>query len=182
MQFLNELLKTLLQTFEELVGLVAMFAVVQLTGSLLLGAVIGLVVFEIEAALDKLARGVPPLGNLGLTQVVVATETVWWIVSFVLIDGFGPVAAGALLTVTMVFQHTWEDNLAHHRGLFAPFVNLETLPASVLEGVIAGGAWLYVASGQAGVTGVEQIVLAVLLLYVGLGPEHVLGRRLALAP
>lgn len=182
MLFLKELFKTLLQTVEELIGLVAMFAAFQLTGSVVLAGVIGLVVFEIEAALDKVARGAPPFGNLGLTQVVVVTETVWWLVSFVLIGALGAVAAGAFLTVTMVLQHTWEDNLAHGRGLFRPFVNLETVPASVLEGVIAGGAWLYVASGQAGVTGAEQVILAVLLLYLGLGPEHVLGRRLALAP
>lgn len=182
MGFLNEFFKTLLQTVEETIGLVAMFAVFLATGNFLLAGLIGLVVFEIEAILDKLSRGVPAFAAIGVTQIVVVTETVFWLVSFFLIQRFGAVAAGAFLTVTMILQHTWEDNLAHNRATFSPFVSAEMIPHSTLEGVIAGGAWLYVANGDAGLMGVEQAVLAIVLLIVGLGPEHVLGRRLALAP
>ena len=182
MGFVTEFFKTLLQTLEETIGLIAMFAIFLATGSFLLAGLVGLVVFEIEAILDKLARNAPPFADLLRTQVVVVTETVFWLVSFFLIQQFGAVATGAFLTITMVFQHTWEDNLAHNRGIFSPFASAEMIPHSTIEGVIAGGAWLYVANGDAGLVGVEQAILAAVLLIVGLGVEHVLGRRLALAP
>lgn len=176
--FVEEAITVFLQSVEEAVGLIVSFILFTLFG--LPAATIALLVtFEIEAILDKLARDRPAFERFGATQIVVATESVWWLLSFLLID-VSAVLAGVFLVVTMVFQHTWEDNLAHGRGTFTPFVDLEMVPHSLIEGVIAGGLWLYVASGQAGLPVVAQQILAAVLLIVALDVEHVLGRRLAL--
>ncbi len=186
MQFLNDFVRTLIQTVVEIVVLVAMFAF-WMQGNIPVVIVIGLVGFFLESIADKAARSVPIFGSLVPTIVLVVTETVEWIVAFLIFDALpqnflAALGAGTFLFAIMIFQHTWEDNVAHGRGIFSPIVDFKTVPPSELEGIVAGGVWLYVASGVAGLVGLEQILVAVVLLFFGLSVEHALGHRLAVTP
>lgn len=204
----GRLLGIVLFTLVETVALGAWLALV-LDGSMQSQtAAIGLGILFVGLLVEASLTGVVVNGfrsrfPLGAITFFSVTETVIWAVWLLVAERLGGLvgvtAAGVLLFVLMIPQHTIEDNILRNEGLFSQIFNLGTAGFSLIEAV-AATVWLalvfqsemllgrlgLVTPNLSGITEVVPVVDVGSAALVGLAAlaillfvEHVVGVRFA---
>lgn len=115
---------------------------------------------------DAAATPAPPLWRSVLTLVLITvSEVAIWVIWLALAMAYGHIAAGLVLMVLMLAEHSVEMSLIKRTPPLAWVTNRETIFFTVME-VVGAMGWLYL-------TWAGQPVAGAACLLVGLSVEHV---------
>jgi len=120
----------------------------------------------VYAPSDTGATTTPPIWRSVLTLVLITVaEVAIWVVWLAIAIAYGHLAAGIVLMVLMLGEHSVEMSLIKRTPPFAYVTNRETILFTVME-VVGAMGWLYL-------TWNGQPLAGAICLLVGLSVEHV---------